>query len=186
MIRKRIGVLAGQIEENTQNLFLQGFLSSAFAEDYDVCIFSMYQKYQETPLREIGDTNIFQLINYDRLDAIVVLLDTLQTPGIADYIEKKIHDSFHGPVLVIDKESKYFPNLMIDHCTPMQKLVDHLIEVHHYKDIIFLNGRKEHIHSAQRLKGYMDSMKAHGLTVTDDMIYYGTYWYDSGDYMVDI
>ena len=28
-------------------------------------------------------------------------------------------------------------------------------------------------------------MKAHGLNVTDDMIYYGTYWYDSGDYMVD-
>ncbi len=185
MKRKRIGVLVGQIEENTQNLFVQGFLSQAFKDNYDVCIFSMYQKYQETPLREIGDTNIFRLVNYNLLDAIVILLDTIQTPGVADALEQKIHDVFHGPVLVIDKESRFFPNLMIDHRTPMKKLVDHLIEVHGYRDIVFLNGIKEHIHSIQRLQGYKDSMKAHGLPVSEDKIFYGTYWYDSGDEMVN-
>ncbi|MDE5965315.1 MAG: EAL domain-containing protein [Lachnospiraceae bacterium] len=185
MKRKKIGVLIGQIEENTQNLFMQGFLGEAFSKDYDVCIFSMYQKYQETPLREIGDSNIFRLVNYNILDAIIILLDTIQTPGVADALEQRIHDNFQGPVLAIDKESRFFKSLMIDHRTPMKKLVDHLIEVHGYRDIVFLNGIKEHIHSIQRLQGYKDSMEAHGLPVSEDKIFYGTYWYDSGDEMVD-
>ena len=37
-------LLVGQPEENYQNLFIQGFLNQAFASDWDVCIFAMYQK----------------------------------------------------------------------------------------------------------------------------------------------
>lgn len=185
MSRKRIAVLIAQTEENTQNLFMQGFLKRAFALDYDVCVFSMHQKYQETPLRETGDSNIFNLVNYKLFDGIIIMLDTIQTPGVSDDIQKDIHTNFHGPVLVIDKESQYFPNVMIDHRTPMKKLVDHLIEVHGYKDIVFLNGLKDHIHSKQRLQGYKDSMTAHGLPIDESRIFHGTYWYDSGDFMVD-
>lgn len=185
MNRKRVAVLLGQVEENTQNLFMQGFLKQAFACNYDVCIFSMYQKYQETTLRNIGDSNIYNLVNYDLFDAVVIMSDTIQAPGVADALDEQIHSSFDGPVLVIDKKSPFFPSVMIDHYTPMKKLIDHLIEVHNYKDIIFLNGFKEHPHSIQRLNGYIDSMKAHGLPVSENKIFYGTYWYDSGDVMVD-
>ena len=154
MARKRIGVLLAQADETTQNHFMQGFLQEAFASDYDVLIFSMYVKYQQTNLRELGESNIYELINYDMLDAIVILLDTLQTTGLSDSIQKKIHDKFDGPVLVIDQKSPYFPSVMNDHCTPIRRLIDHLIEVHHYKDIVFLNGREAHIHSIERLRGY--------------------------------
>lgn len=61
--------------------FMQGFLQEAFASDYDVLIFSMYVKYQQTNLRELGESNIYELINYDMLDAIVILLDTLRQPA---------------------------------------------------------------------------------------------------------
>ena len=107
------------------------------------------------------------------LDAIVILLDTLQTTGLSDSIQKKIHDKFDGPVLVIDQKSPYFPSVMNDHCTPIRRLIDHLIEVHHYKDIVFLNGREAHIHSIERLRGYKESMEAHGLPVLDENIYCG-------------
>lgn len=185
MNRKRVAVLLGQIEENTQNLFMQGFLEKAFAFNYDVCIFSMYQKSQATALRSIGDSNIFNLVNYDLFDAVVVMSDTIQTPGLSETVDEQIHASFDGPVLVIDKKSRFFPNVMIDHYTPMKKLIDHLIEVHNYKDIVFLNGLKEHPHSVQRLNGYIDSMKSHGLPVSEDKIFYGDYWYDSGAAMAD-
>lgn len=185
MARKRIGVLLAQADETTQNHFMQGFLQEAFASDYDVLIFSMYVKYQQTNLRELGESNIYELINYDMLDAIVILLDTLQTTGLSDSIQKKIHDKFDGPVLVIDQKSPYFPSVMNDHCTPIRRLIDHLIEVHHYKDIVFLNGREAHIHSIERLRGYKESMEAHGLPVLDENIYYGDYWYTSGNQMVE-
>lgn len=185
MIRKRIGVLLAQTDEPTPDLFMQGFLDKAFALNYDVVLFSSYQKYQETPLREHGDNNIFELFTPKHFDAIVILLDTLQAKGLANHLQKRIKKNFDGPVLVVDKESKYFPAVMMDHYTPIVKLVDHLIEHHGYKDIVFLNGKKGHIHSEQRLQGYIDSMKAHGLPVTEDKIFYGDYWYTSGDPMVE-
>ena len=52
-MRKRIGVIMAQPEETTQNLFIKAFMEEAYAHDYDICIFSMYQKYQETRLRNI-------------------------------------------------------------------------------------------------------------------------------------
>ena len=50
-MRKRIGVLLAQLEENTQKRFMRAFMKEAYDYDYDICVFSMYQKYQETDLR---------------------------------------------------------------------------------------------------------------------------------------
>lgn len=186
MARKRICVLIAQPEENTQNRFMQGFLEKAYEYDYDVCTFSMYIKFQDSKYREVGDSNIYNLINFSLFDAVVMCEDTLQTPGLAEKLQNRLLTEFAGGlVLVVDKESDMFPFVLMDHYTPIVKLVDHLIEHHGYKNIYFLSGRKGHIHSTQRLAGYKASMAAHGLAVTDDMIFYGTYWYDSGESMVD-
>ncbi len=185
MKRKTIGIIAAQLEENTQHNFIEGFLETAFSLDYDVLVFSMHQKYQDTPLREQGDFNIYRLVDYANLDAIVLLLDILQGKGMKESIQNHLHNFYNGPVVVIDSESKYFPSIMMDHRTPVAHLVDHLIEHHGFKDIVFLNGIKEHIHSKQRLLGYIDSMTAHDLPVLDRNIFEGDYWYTSGDSMVE-
>ncbi len=183
--RKRIGLLVGQAEENYQKLFIEGFLSQAFEYDYDVCVFAMYQKYQETTAREIGESTIFTLINYDLFDGFIVLLDTLQTPGVADDVENCLKEKFKGPVICIDKESKYFPVIMTDHYSAVKKLISHAIEEHGYKDIAYLTGKKWHIHSKERLQAYIDCMEEHSLPVRNDRIFYGDFWYSSGEAMVE-
>ncbi len=178
--RKRIALLLGQADENYQEQFIRSFLTQAFSDDMDVCIFSMYLKYQSTAARETGEANIYTLVNYSLFDAVVLLPDTIQTPGVADALVKEIKKDFSGPVLTVDLETKEFPGIQTDSYTPVRKLVDHLIEVHDYKDIAFLTGKKWHPHSISRLKAYRDSMEAHGLTVREDRIFYGDYWYSSG------
>lgn len=179
--RKRIGILLAQADENYQSSFIEGFLKQAFACDYDVCIFSMYHKKQENRARELGESNIYNLINYDLFDGFVILPDTIQTTGVAERIQKRMHEKFNGPVLCVDKESEYFPYILTDHYNPMQKLITHLIEVHDYKKIVFVNGRKGHIHSQMRLLAYIDAMKEHGYIVDENDIYYGNYWYDCAE-----
>ena len=51
--RKRIAVLVGQAEESYQEQFISGFLTQAFKYDCDVCVFAMYQRYQESEAREV-------------------------------------------------------------------------------------------------------------------------------------
>jgi len=179
--RKRIAVLAGQPEEAYQEQFLSGFLSKAFEYDYDVCVFAMYQRYQDSEVRERGESSIFSLINYDQFDGVVLMLDSIQTPGVAEQLCEKISKIYDGKVLTIDVETKYFPHLDMDHYTPTQELISHLIELHGLTDIAYLTGRKEHKHSKIRLQAYKDCMAEHGLSILPGRIFYGDYWYGSGE-----
>lgn len=185
-MRKRIAVLAGQVDETTQTRLLKRFIKKAYEYDYDVCVFSLFQKYQETLLRNNGDSNIFELVNYNLFDAVFVMIDTILTPGLSIPLQESIREKFSGPVLILDQESDIFPWIMMDHYTPVKKIIDHLIEVHGYKKIAFLGGKEGHPHSVQRLNAFKDSMKAHGIDINEDWIYHGNYWYDSAENFVDI
>lgn len=185
MARQRIGLLVGQPDEIYQKDFIEGFLKRTFSFDYDVCIFAMYKKYQETADREIGESNIFSLMSYDQFDGIVVLADTIQTTGLLERLEYELHDYFNGPVLFVDKESKFFPSISTDHFHPTKRLIAHLIEHHGFHKIAYLTGKSWHPHSIQRLNGFMDSMSDHGLEIRKDWIFEGDFWYTSGESMVE-
>ena len=136
--RKRIAVLLGQPEEYNYGRFLKGFLKEAFGRDYDVCVFSMFIKYQHTPTRCIGEPSIFGLVSYEKFDAIVVMADTIQTEGVIERIEEDLHQNYQGKVLFVDKDSKYFPSIHINNYIPERAVIDHLIEEHGMTDIAFL------------------------------------------------
>ena len=59
--RMRLALLAGQVDETRQSRFVNGFLQQAFSDDFDVCIFSMYRKYQSSSVREQAEMNIYNL-----------------------------------------------------------------------------------------------------------------------------
>ena len=184
--RKRIALFVGQADEDYQSSFISGFLSHAFLHDTDVCVFSMYHKYQDTAERENGDSNIFSLMQPKLFDAAVIMSDTIQTSNAADRIDQRLTQEFEEkPVLVIEKDSKNFPCIFSSCREPMIKLVSHLIEVHGFTDIAFLSGKKWHKHAQERVEAYREAMAMHGLEVPDDRVFYGDFWYHSGDLFAD-
>ena len=183
--RKRIALLLGQADEYYQAQFVEGFMSRAFEHDIDVVIFGSYLKYQNSRVREIGETSIFSLIPYEKFDAIAVMADTLQSPGLADSLEEIIHERCKCPVLFVDKESKYFPSIFPNHYDDAKRIVNHLIEDHGYTDIAYLTGKAWHKYSRQRLQAFIDAMSEHGLKVGKDRVFYGDFWYTSGENLGD-
>lgn len=185
MGNRRIALLIGQADESYQNDFIKGVMSCAFEKGYSVCVFSMYIKYQNKKEREIGDSNIYNLINYDLFDGIIILSDTIQTPGVEKGLEEKIKESFSGPVVCIDTDSQYFFSFWTDGYDSVYSLMKHLIEEHGMKDIAYLTGRRNHIHSLRRLDAYKAAMQDHGLEIREDRIFYGDFWYTSGSTCAD-
>ena len=183
--RKKLALLVGQADENFQSRFISGFTKRAFALGRDVAVFSMYKKYQDTVDREYGESNIFSLLRPDFFDGIVILKDSIQTAGLAERLEEKLKESYTGPVLIVDLDSKYYTSIFIDCFTPVMRLTNHLIEEHGAKDIAFLTGKKRHRHSLQRLAGFKEAMKRHGLDVPKDRIIEGDFWYLSGEQCVE-
>lgn len=180
MKRKRIALVASEIHEQYQAEFIQGFLEKTFENDCDVCIFSGYTKLPESDAKSIGESNIYQLINYDEFDSVVVMPDTLRAKGLMLRIERALSE-YKGKVLYVDKDSDKFPYILQENYNPLFRLTEHLIQVHGYKKIAFLNGVKGHPHSVQREKGYRACMDKYGLAVNEDWIVYGDYWYGGGE-----
>ena len=179
--RKRIALLVAQADEYYQSRFIEGFIGRAFEKDCDVLVFSSYLKYQNNMGREVGETSIFTLVPFETFDAIAVMADTLQSPGLADSLEEIIHNRCKCPVVFIDKESKYFPSIFPNHYGAVKQLINHLIEDHGYTDIAYLTGKAWHHYSKQRLQAFIDAMSEHNLTVGRDRVFYGDFWYTSGE-----
>ena len=179
-MRKRMAILVGQTDEHYQKQFIEGFFDQAFQNDYDVCVFSMYRKNQEEKDRETGETNIFNLIHYEMFEAVVLMMDTIRAAGVVERLDEVIHRKFKGPVIAVEGESRFFSTIWVDGYHSVKEMVSHLIEVHGYKDIAFLTGKKWNYRVKIRLQAYRNAMEQHGLKVREDRIFYGDFKYQSG------
>lgn len=178
--RKRIAVLMGQADEEFQAGYLNGLTDETRAHNMDVCVFTMRTEYQNTSEREQGDASIFHAVNYEKFDAVLVMADTIQTGGLIDKIEERLHDEYHGPVLFVDGDSAAYPVIWTDCYRPMKLLINYLVKECGYTDFAFLGGKKWNRHAQTRLRAYRDALSEHGIEVRDDRIYDGDFWYSSG------
>ena len=86
MGRKRIGVILSEAESYYQERLLRGVMTKAFQLDYDVLIFTSFVKESFLKAVSVGEMQIYDVINYDKLDGVIVLADTLKMPGLFDKI----------------------------------------------------------------------------------------------------
>lgn len=179
MKRKKIGVIMTEVESYYQAGILKGIMQKSFALDYDVLVFSSFVKESFLKDYQYGEINIFNIINYDILDGIIILAETLKIPGLLDRICKEVDEKFSGPVVFIDYRYKNYDSVYVQDEKPFELLTDHLIEVHGCRKILFLSGDPNVATTQERLQGYKNSLKKHNIEIDDEFICFdGGFWYD--------
>ncbi len=183
--RKCIGIFLGQPDLPFQSRVLSCIAKMALQADCNVAVFSNmifsggYEEYLA------GEEKIIELANFDLLDGVIVLPDTLQIrEDYAAYVLKYIQERFDGPRVVLDVEAEGFQAFGCDDEEMICQLVSHLIEVHECRDIAFMTGPEEHPHSLQRLAGYRRALQEHGIVCDESRIFYGDFWYNEGERVV--
>lgn len=155
---------------------IEGIMRKAYSFNFDVCVFATFIRQTENAAYLEGEMNIFNLPNFSDLDGLIVLGDSIQTPDLEESLEERLLEQCSCPVVVMDKESIYFPYISINDEVTFEHLVDHLIEHHGYKKINCLTGPKGHIHAQNRLQGYFNSLNKHNIPIEEDRYYYGDFW----------
>ena len=179
MRRKRIGVILSEAEGYYQTRILKGIMTKAFELDYDVLILTSFVK--ESFLNDFvhGEKQIYDAINYDKLDSVIVLGDTLKMPGLFEKICKDIDEKCHAPVVFLDRKYKDYESVFTRDELPFMRLTEHLIVEHGCKKILFLSGPEEVATTRYRLAGYKRALTKHGIEIDDDFICFdGGFWYD--------
>lgn len=121
--------------------------------------------------------SVFEYSNFEDIDLLIVAYGNIMSshPHIdADSFLPKLPQV---PTIMIGNatvkpEAHY---LMVDNYLGMKANVDHLIEVHGYKDIAFISGPKGSPSADLRMEAYLDSLEEHNMPIRDELIVYGDY-----------
>lgn len=184
-MRKRIGVVTVCPESDFQQRVLSGIYAQAVQYNYDVLVFSPLAHVSTKSKDYVkGELNIFNLINFDLLDAVIVTPVPMQEEGntyIVETLLKYFKENCKVPVVSIDSSFGDYPVVRTNEKIPFSQITDHLIEVHGCKDIAVLKGSDSFEGSKARLDGIIESMQRHGLNLNLAQVYDGDYWYTSGE-----
>ncbi len=179
---KKIGVIICQPQEQYQTTLLKGILSKAFSLNYDVLVFSTFIKDFNNENYQLGERNIFSLINFDMLDGLIVAGDTLKLMEPDKILYPRLKKECKCPVVFVDYCNDLgFENIATNDTRPFEEIVDHLIDVHGCRNILFYSGPYEVSSTQTRYEGYKNSLKKHGIEPDPDFVSFdGDFWIGSG------
>ena len=180
--RKCIGVFLGQPDLPFQTELLKHIRDNAFAVGCNVAVFSAMIYINGYPNFQNGESQNVTLANFDTMDAVIVVPDTLHASendakNLLDYVRK----NFNGPRVVLDMEAEGYQQFFCDDKVSVAYVISHLIEEHNCTDIAFMTGVKGNPHSLKRLEGYYQALQDHNLAVDESRVFYGDFWYNEGE-----
>lgn len=179
---QKIGVIICEAANSYQTELLKGIISKAYSLKYDVLVFATFVKKSFHENYEYGEQNIFNLINFEKLDGVIIAGDTLQVRGLKERLFPRLKTECSCPVVFVDYDNDLgFENITTNDSAAFEEIVDHLIDVHGCRNILFYSGPYEVSSTKTRLEGYQNSLKKHNLEINPDFISFdGDFWIDSG------
>lgn len=187
--RKVIGLIMPHPEAVYAQRILDGMCDQCQKYGYHVAVFSPlvqvcnhYTEYLE------GELNIFRLINFDRLDGVVVASLPLTEDRIQyvfDNVLEQIQQKCTKPVISLDLPFGDYDTVYTDDSSSFTEITEHILDVHKTENIYFLTGMKDYPISNERLSGYTKALAQRGITVKEENIFYGDFWYSGGHALAD-
>lgn len=176
----QIGLVMPEITDPLDYELLGGVYDQAKLLGFDVVVFTGVLNSLSDDDRNYytgGFENIYSLICKSRLDGLIFAAGRFRSQeavkDILDYIAQT-----NIPVLALEYEHESIPCLNAKQHEGAYAMTSHLIEVHGCKNVWCIAGFPDHKPSLERLQGYLDAMRDHGLTVDENCVHFGHYWRD--------
>lgn len=187
--RKLIALITTNPESLYQQRVMEGVLAQCNVYGYDVAVVSTLVQighYYKDYLQ--GEVNIYNLINFDLVDGVVVTSISLSENGQSPVFQQvldKINTECKSKVVALDMPFGDYDVVYTDDSVSFKEISKHIHEKHGCKKVYFLAGYKDNKSSEQRLKGFRDYYEENGLTLDENCIFYGDFWYSSGEVLAE-
>lgn len=181
MIRKTIGLMLAGDDAELQGTVISGVLSQARQEHVNVMVFQSLMSCPYIGSTAIisdavfeGESRIYKLPNYDRLDGIIALGESFLNQSVTDNILAEAGKR-NIPVIQIDGQNDGCYNIQFDDSMGMEMVVRHVIEEHGAKTVNFISGYRGNRQSEQRVNAYRKVLTENGIPVEEKRIGYGEF-----------
>ena len=182
--RPVVGIMTGSL--HTENSSKIGSAISEFFDKEDVDV-RLYQGLDAKRYLGAGvyldkgfDYHYYSLFGYSRFDEPDILIISFGT--ISAVVDPLSLQDFLSrlpevPVVLLEDDTD-IPNgihVTIDNYQGMKSCVEHLLDVHHYRDILFVSGPRGVPDACIRLRAFQDAMAEHGLDIPEGRVIFGEF-----------
>lgn len=166
-----VGLLLPEIGSSFFIPTLRGIESAVREAGLDLLIFA--GRAQDPRRREAR-----QPLGEHNTDGLLVFSNQMDSRTLAGLHERGF------PVVLLHRAAPFdlpIPSVRMDNRTGVRKLMQHLIEVHGYRRIVFLRGPEENEDSFWRETAYRESLEAHGIPFDDALVVKGNFTEQGGE-----
>lgn len=123
-----------------------------------------------------GETEIFNLINYDLIDGLIILGETMIDDGTVGKLMERAQSKGIPAVDVNDIYHDIGCKVTLSDEKGMELVVRHLIDDHGLTRINFIGGFPGNPQTEERLAAYKKVLEEHDIPVEESRIAYGEFW----------
>ncbi len=179
--RKTIGVFLNRAELEFQQVLSKSLTKTAKECDYNIVFLTSFGIRETETMYDLYEKNVVDFAPIEEFDAIIVALDTYDTPSFREKLIEGLHCRAHCPVISFREASEGFYGILSDANAMVEELVCHLAREHEAKNICFMAGYKGHYDSQVRERHYRIAMEKLGLGVYENSVFYGDMWKGKGE-----
>lgn len=170
-----IAVIVAGIDEEYQISVLEGIDEFATQNNINISCFSAFCGVMTSSLFDIGECNIYELINYERFDAFILLTNTINDQNVKDKIFSSVIASGRPAVVFDCDEYPEFYNISIDNSGAMKEIVRHIIVEHKAKTLNYISGPLSNPEAKDRYDAFLSVMDEYGMKVDHERVYFGEF-----------
>ncbi|MBN2004972.1 MAG: substrate-binding domain-containing protein [Anaerolineae bacterium] len=124
--------------------------------------------------RELPENVAFDLISSDRIDGLII------SPSLGHNFAKERMRAFCQryasiPIVSGALGLEEIPQVLPDSFGGMRQLVDHMIEVHGYRRLAFIQGPEGQYEALDRYRAYVESLEAHDIVFDPALVFPGDF-----------
>ena len=182
--RRSVGVMTGSFHTDYSRRIAQELSRALHEAECDVFLFQGLDASRYLNLSDYVDPGFdshyysqFEYSKFLSLDALIISFGTISAIPNAVSLQEFLSRLPQVPVILLEDEHEP-PNgccITVDNYAGMRECMEHLIVDHGYRSILYVSGPRGVNDAELRLRAFRDSMAAHALPVTDDMIGYGNF-----------
>ena len=164
----RIAVIANGWSSEYLSMTLEGVRLEAEKDCTDVFVFVTFNLSGSSPGECLAQMQIFDLVDPDDYDGILLLSNTFNTPKEHEKARQIVENS-HIPMISTEVHIPGTAFVGTSNYQGVYDLACHLIEQHGVKKVVFVSGYEGNEESRIRKGALEDALRDHGLTLTDVM-----------------
>ena len=175
-MKKRIAVCGNGWNNEFLKITMDGIRKCASEHNVDIFVLMNYSYSEGVGYKDVGEANIYRLLDYGEVDGIILLTNTFHLPEESEYLTNVIRNK-KIPAISLETQLPGIDFMGSDNYSGMYDMCNHIIGVHQAERIVYVSGPADNEENNVRQKALEDVLKKYGLSLSKENIVFGNWNY---------